>query len=377
MMREFFAQTGVILNSEGLQRFVGWLRAKSTGFKEMFSSVQKKLQDVESQISLLDIKSYMSSLRTKHADLKAAFRFEGAFGPIQLDFAADLEALDPMKALSPLISKVDRVKSTLSGTVQSFNQVVSSLAGVFGSADQLVQVLGSLIVAPLDFLREITTEPLRKLFPGHSFSSAKDILLFFLDQINPAQWKPQLEKLAQTVRSKLTALFTDTIFDPIRDVFQSVQKAIDSLNIDALKQTIESVFAETEAVIQQFNPGPLLQEIRDTYQRISGMLQSMDPGPFIAEIDSLYTNDIVGIVKAISPMELLLPPLNDLFGKIKGFVVSFDIEILFKPVLDHLRLLRDQLEIGLAKVGTSFNGMLDAIPTGSASVSVSVNASVG
>lgn len=375
-LREFFAKTGIILNSEGLRLLIAWLRKKSTGLGETFGSLQKVLEDAASQISFLDLKGYLTPLREKHAALKAAFHFQGEMGPVQLQFAADLDVLDPMKALAPLISKVDRVKSALSGTAQRFADVVRSVSTVFASADQLVQTLASLVVAPLDLLREITTEPLRSLFPGHSFSSVKELLLFFVDQMNPAQWKQQMEKLAQTIQSKLKAVFSDLIFGPIQEVAHSLQEAINSLSIESLKKAIESVFAETEAVIQQFNPAPLLQEIRDTYQRISGMLQGLDPGPFITEIETLYTQDIVGIVKAVSPRELLLPLLNDLFGKIKGFIISFDIEVLFKPVLDHLRSLRDQLVAGLAKAGTSYKGMLDAIPTGPASVSASASISV-
>jgi hypothetical protein len=84
------------------------------------------------------------------------------------------------------------------------------------------------------------------------------------------------------------------------------------------------------------------------------------------------------VVKAISPRDLLLPVLQELFQKIKGMLVELDIEVIFKPVLERLRDLETQLQEGLARAGAAFDGLVNALPTGgSASASVSISAEVG
>lgn len=374
-LREFFAKTGIVLNSEGLRRFVEALRSKTTGFQESLHSLSKELEASAADLSRLDIKSFVSQLLPKFTELKGSFQFQGELGPVQLEVLAEIDTLDPMKSLSPLISKAERTKAAVASLIASVQQIVGSLSSVFTSADQLVQSIASLILGPIEVIRGLTSEPLRTIFPGQSFTSVKDWMLYLIDQIKPGQWRSQFESLGAAVVSKLKALFSDIIFNPIQNLFKSIQEKIDLLSLEFLKQAIQKAFDEVEAVIQQFNPAPLLDEIRATYTRISELLNGLNPAAFITEIDRLYNEDVLGVIKAISPKELLLPVLQELFGKIKGFIVSLDIEIIFKPVIDHLHLLRDQLDTGLTDVGVAFDGMLDAIPTGSASVSVSVTVS--
>jgi hypothetical protein len=152
------------------------------------------------------------------------------------------------------------------------------------------------------------------------------------------------------------------------------------LNISVLTDAIQGVFDEVEGIIQQFNPAPLVQAIDEVYQRVLTLLQKLDPGAFITEVDTLYHEDIVGVVQAISPEELLLPVLRELFDTIKETLVALDIEVLFKPVIESLRGLEQQLSEGLHRTGVAYEHMLDALDAatdGSASVTVSASVSVG
>jgi hypothetical protein len=156
---------------------------------------------------------------------------------------------------------------------------------------------------------------------------------------------------------------------------------IDLLSVQSLTDAIEGVFSEVEAVIQQFNPAPIVKAVDDAYQRILGMLEKLNPADFIKEIDQLYADDIVGVVQAISPEQLLLPPLTELFARINGLLVALDIEVLFKPILDKLRALDQELGDGLHRTEGAYQAMLAALDAaaggGSASVSVSVSAGGG
>jgi hypothetical protein len=59
-------------------------------------------------------------------------------------------------------------------------------------------------------------------------------------------------------------------------------------------------------------------------------------------------------------------------------LVAFDIEGIFRPVLDRLRGLQEQLVVGLERAGASFDRMLNTLDSavgGQVSVSVSVSTS--
>ena len=75
----------------------------------------------------------------------------------------------------------------------------------------------------------------------------------------------------------------------------------------------------------------------------------------------------------VSPVELLLPPLKELFDRIKGLLVSLDVEVLFRPILDKLKSLKSQLADGLGRTGGAYKQMVATLDSAGGGVSVSVS----
>ena len=162
--------------------------------------------------------------------------------------------------------------------------------------------------------------------------------------------------------------------------YRSIKSALDVLNIHPLVDAINGLFQDLEGSVKQLDPTPIIQDITTKYKEIVALLESLNPAQFITEISDVYTNDIVGVVKAVSPRDLLLPPLKELFAKISDALGAFDIELIFKPVLDRLKTLDTELSDGLHQTGAAYDQMLavlDSAGGGSASASVSVSASAG
>jgi len=152
---------------------------------------------------------------------------------------------------------------------------------------------------------------------------------------------------------------------------------IDGLNIDALANALRGVHGAIAAQIDALDPNPLIATFRETYNTVLAAVDALDPGPIVTELDTVYTRDVVGLVKAISPRDLLLEPLKKIFAEISAMLGVLDIGELFKPVLDQLQRLRDELLEGVARAGVSYEGLLAAIPTGGGGASVSVSVDVG
>jgi hypothetical protein len=234
-----------------------------------------------------------------------------------------------------------------------------------------------ILFSPLSILVDIMMAPLQALFPGHTFSGPKEVLVYFLDQLSPAELVPVLQPFLTTVENKLKQLVDDAVLNPIGETIKTIAGIPELLNIHSLVDAITGVFKDLEGVIQSLDPTPLIQDLVKDYQAIVKTLDDINPAPFIAEISKIYEEDIVGVIQSISPEGLLLPPLRELFQKISATLAAFDIEAIFKPVLDKLHTLDGDLGGGLQTVEGSWKKMLAALASAtgdSAGVSVSAQA---
>ena len=376
ILHQIFGATGLDIDTNGVVGFFEALKSKAETVGARLSSVQQVLAQGEAQIGRLDVKNYLATLRTRFDEVNASLAVHAGIGDVHLQLSGQVQLLNPVALLSPLIPKVDRVKESFASKSREFAGAVSGLSSALSPAEVVLDALRSLL-SPLDVLKQMTLEPLQKLAGAPPDTGLRDLLIRVVDQIDPLQWKAELQPLMLSIQNKLKALFGEAVLGPFKSTLNSIKEKIDLLDVKFLKEAIDQVFGEIEAVIQQFNPAPFIQQISETYKRILGLLEKLNPAQFIAEIDQLYANDVIGLVKSISPEQLLLPILQELFQKIKGLLVSLDIELIFKPVLERLRTLKEQLADGLTKAGDAFEGLVAAIPTGSGSASASVSVSVG
>jgi hypothetical protein len=350
--------------SSGLGMTIEVLLSDSADLTPRFTGIQSDLQRGNDQLSGFDAQAALDALRSKYAAIGVA-----AGGN------ASIQVLDPMAALAPLLPKIDRVKSAFAAKVPQFSQTGSKIAPALQALNGVLPALRELM-SPLKMLQEFLLEPLRRLFPGHTFTGVKDVLVQFLNDLDPAALEAGIRPILETIVAKLKAVIDDAVFNPVTQALQKVESAFDVLNIHPLVDAIDGVFRDVEGAVKALDPTPVIQEIGQKYQEIVALLRQLNPAQFIQEIADIYNNDILAVVHAISPRDLLLPPLRDLFQKISGALGAFDIEALFKPVLDRLKTLDSELTDGLNQTGAAYTQMLgvlsSAAGSGSASASVSV-----
>ena len=379
IIRSAFEDTGIDLNQTSLAVFLNAIRGQSIGLQARFTACQQALQQSQAQIGQLDIRNALMTLRGRHNDLQAALASHTISHPDLVSISLSVATLDPMPVLSPLLSKVTRLQAGFVSKTDHMAQVVGAVSATFRPIDAVLETLAQFL-SPGNLLRDLLLTPLQRLFSDQPVTNVRQLLFHFLDEINPRQWQSILQPLLTTVLTKLRVLLGDALLNPVKDILNQIKSTIEALNISTLTDAINRIHAEVEGMIQHFNPAPLIQAMDETYRRILGLLEQLNPTQFIADIDVLYREDIVGVVKAISPEELLLPPLQSLFQKIKDILISFNVKIIFEPVLTHLKLLKVQLGEGLQEAGIAYERMLNAIPTngsGEVSASVSLSASIG
>ena len=171
----------------------------------------------------------------------------------------------------------------------------------------------------------------------------------------------EMEALLRVVHAKAVALLGDGVVAPLRRTLGSLRESLGLLDLSGLTEPLEAAYSELEATMRLLDPAPVLEALRGTHDRLVATLQLLDPAPFVADLRRLYTEDVLGVLRALTPEALLLPGLRAVVARIEGLLVEFDVENLFGPVLEHLRRLRGQLDEGLAQVGDAYDGLVDLL----------------
>jgi hypothetical protein len=373
-LEKIFAATGLDIQLSGVKALFESVSAASGGLSARLTSLPRLLEEKAAELGRLDVTQALQTLRTKHEEVKAALAVQASAGALHLELTGEVALLDPMSALAPVTSRLSRVQTAFTERAAALTGLAGEIAQPLTTIDEIAQALSKLL-SPLTLLEEMIREPVRRLMPGRGDGSFKDALLALLDAIDPTRWRNELQELAGAIHDKAKALLGDLLINPLRETLLSLKRTVDLLDISALREAIEGVFREVEATLNQFDPRPIIEAMNTTYRRIIELFGKLDPAQFIDEIGRLYRDDVIGVLRAISPVELLLPSLRELFTKISELLVAFDIELIFRPILDRLRELQVQLVEGLERADASFDRMISTIDSatgGEVSVSVSV-----
>jgi len=253
---------------------------------------------------------------------------------------------------------------------------VNEAGPVLTGAQEVIDAL-RVLRRPLEALREMALRPVRGIITVPADAGVRDVILAAFDALDPRKWRPQIEALVNSLTAKLRTIIGGDILTAVKGAVDKVSALIDGLNIDALVTGLRAIHDAIAADINALDPAPLLAALRESYGRVVDTVNALDPAPFIKEIDDLYSRDVIGVVKAISPVELLLPPLKALFEEISAMLGALDISKLFSPVIDELKRLREELLDGIGRAGSAYDDLLSAIPTGGGGGSVSASVSVG
>ena len=375
LLEKLFAAAGLDIARSGVRALFDLLSATSTGLSARVTALPGLLTAKAAEFGSLDLNSALQTLRAKHLEVKTAFSVHASTGPIGLEIAADIALLDPMLALAPIGARVSRVQAAFTERAALLNTLAGSIAQPLTAIDATTQALGKLL-SPLALVEEMLREPLRRFMPDRANGSFKDVLLALLDLLDPARWAAELQEITGAVHAKAKAVFGDLLIEPAREMLLTLKRTVDLLDISALREAIEAVFRDVEATLNQFDPRPIIEAMNATYRRIVELFERLNPSQFIEEIGQIYRDDVIGVLRAISPRELLLPSLEELFTRIGELLVSFDIELIFRPILDRLRELKVQLVEGLQRVDGSFDRMIGTLDSASGA-SVSASVSVG
>jgi hypothetical protein len=374
LLESAFARVGAVVDSTGIIDALQSVAKQGANIEDRLLALPAKLSTSAAELNKLDLESMLATLRTQHGELNAALQSHGGSSAVQGQFSLQIDALDPVPILTSMATGAARVRAAFSAKTAAFDQTVAGLKPSLQPFSNVREALASFLSA-FDVVSQMIANPFRQLMGG-GMGSASELINKFLDELDPGKWRPQFEPVLSALHDKVKGLLSDVVLNPIAEAASSLKSITGLLDISTLIQPVTEVFDDVVQTINQLNPAPIVKDLSDKYKQLLATLEKLNPKQFISEIQKLYTDDLIGVLKAVSPRDLLLPPLRELFDKIKSLLVSVDVEVLFKPILDRLKALKSQLVDGLEKTGTAYKQMLatlDSAGGAGASASASIN----
>jgi hypothetical protein len=376
ILRDVFERTGAVLDQAGLAALFEALATSGEPLSAHLTKATQTIAGVRDRSASINVTSIIGEFRPLHQSLNATFAGATLSVGAKAELRGVVAGLDPTAAFATMQSRAPRAQGSIVTLHAEFSAMTTSVAPVLASAQEVIDAL-RVLRRPLEALWELVLKPLRSFVPIPQGAGIRTILLAIFDAFDPRRWKGEIEQVAQSIVAKVKVLIGATVIAALKGAVEKVSALIDGLNIDVLANALRGVHGSIAAQIDALDPKPLIATFRATYDTLLAAVDALDPGPLVTELDTVYTRDVVGLVRAISPQDLLLEPLKKIFAEISAMLGVLDIGELFKPVLDQLQRLRDELLVGIERAGVSYNGLLAAIPTGSASASVSVSVDVG
>jgi hypothetical protein len=372
LLRDAFDQTGAVLDKAGLAALFEALAGSGDSLEAQLQGAHHKLTAAAARAGGINVVSILDELRPLHSGLSAAVAGASLSADARVEFTAKAAALEPLTAWATVQTRAPRAQAAIASASSEFGAMVTVAGATLATSQKVIDTL-RILRRPLEALWDLVLNPLRTFVPIPAGASVRAVLLAAFDALDPRKWATEVRQLSESLVAKLRVLLGATAIAALRRAVDKVSALIDGLNIDDLIAALRGIHAAIEAQINALDPEPLLATLKATYGSVVSAAEAINPGPFVTELDTIYTRDVIGVVEAISPKQLLLEPLKTLFAEISAMLGALDIGELFGPVLEQLQRLRTELLDGITRAGGAYQEMLNAIPSEGGGVSVAVS----
>ncbi len=337
------------------------LRAAVEGFdpQRVFRAVGEKAAAVEGRLRQLDVGALMAELRTPHSALAASLAAHTGSGA---SLTASVEGLNPLR---------DETFGRVSADLQRRRPQLAALAGAEPPAaavscyQEVQPKLESLI--PSWAAGEITGPALRRAFAvidpaalGTEIGELWEAVKTQLRSFDPRAVREGLRSSFDKVESTVLALDPQAALNEVQAAVDAVTSRLDQVDLRLVTDELEEVAGEVRTLLAALDPQPIIDQLSALVDEVTGVVGELKPSEFLKELGAPL-EQAKDTVAEFSPA-IFKQPLEEVFGEIEKILADVDVGVVLKPLTDRLDRLRDELEQGLDRTGTAFDGMLRAIP---------------
>ncbi|MBI5015284.1 MAG: hypothetical protein HZB55_07300 [Deltaproteobacteria bacterium] len=328
----------------------------------------------------LDLRGGLRQLQDAQRDLRHALEARG----VQPDAEAEagrqrllhsIEALDP---LAPFARALDGLRTVQAGVTSLGQTLDAALADGDGALGTVFDTLSGRLQDLALGLGQGTTDlkqALRGVVErGYEALGVSDVEGLFaelrqaVESFGPDRVEAALHECLAPVRAFLEGLPDPAaLLGDAADSFDELVAAVDpglSQFLDQVRDDVEPVLDAVAAKVQSLDPAALLAPLEERYGRLldvkDSLLQTLQD--LLTVLDAPY-GEIEALAEELNPATVLVAPLNETYQQILDKLGEIDIRLVFQPVIDAVKGLRDQLVEGIDRTSDAFEAFLGAAPS--------------
>jgi hypothetical protein len=340
----------------------GLLRGLLEAFdpQHIFQVVREGAAAVQSALQQLNVGGLIAELRGPHQALEVALQAGGVAGDGAL--TARVEGLNPMRdpTIGQVVSDFQRFQSQISALAEA--QPPEDLVGRY---QEVRPRLESLI--PTWAQEDLTPEAIRRAFeranPLSIEAEVEQLYETIKEQVrnfDPRIVQDNVRASFDQVKTAILALDPETIVGQVQEVLDALTQRLDAVNLQFVADELEDLAGEVQAIVAGLDPRPIVDQLQELVDEVTQMAGAFKPSEVLGDLQAPLdeAKDLVG---EFAP-DAFKEPILEVFQAIQDIVKDVDLVIVLQPLTDRLQQLRDELEEGLRRTETAFDGMLRAIP---------------
>jgi hypothetical protein len=326
-----------------------------------YGLVRGKAAAVSELLRQLNVGGLLASLKGPYDSMRASFEAHG--GAAHVSLQVSVEGLNPLR--DPSISQA-------AADLQGIQTRLQALAVAAPPAD-LVQRYDTEVRAKLESLipawakGEITPDSVRRAFQlanplnlSAEINQLYDAVKQQLHNLDPRTLREQVKSSFDKVKAPILSLDAGAIVGRVRGVIDALSRKLDQIDLQLIADELGGLADEVKAIIAGLDPRPIIAQLQGLADEVKGLVAALQPSQVLSELKEPFELS-KAIVAEFDPAAFRAP-LQAVFENIQKVLEAVDIGVVLQPLADRLEQLRDELEEGLKRTETAFNGMLQAIP---------------
>lgn len=344
------------------EAFAGFV-ALPTAFdpKYNFQMTKQKFTHVQTLLDQISVGQIISDLNAPYNSLKAAFEAGG--GVPGSDLSNRVEKLNPIRntTISQSATEFQKFETHLH---ESFSQTEPSNELV-NEYNTLKPKLESLVPSWLkgDITPDSIKEALKKANPLNVAEEVNHLYEVFKEQLqnfNPRILQDNVKETYDNLKEPFSTLDPETMLSGVQGVLDNLNQKLNALDLQFMVQDLESLVEELDTVIKGMDPQQIIQQLEGLTDEVKDLFDHLKPSILLSELNVPFQT-ARDIIEAFDPL-VFKEPLLGIFSSIQDIISKIDIGIILQPLNDRLEELRDELDEGLKRTETAFDGMIAAIP---------------
>lgn len=328
--------------------------------QQAFQALQEKYAEVRNLLQQLNVGGLIAELKTPYDAMHTSFETGG--GSADVSLSASVEGLNPLRneTIGSATTDFQQFEARLNALVvaEPPTELVSRYNEIRNKLESLVPTWANENISPASIRRAFQVA--NPLDITAEVNQLYDTIKQQLRNFDPRIIQENVKNTFDTVKNTIFAIDPEAVVAEVQGTIDALTQRLDVIDLQVIAEELEGLVDEIETIINGLNPRPIITQLQGLVDEVKSLFDELKPSEVLNELNTPFeaAQEIVAEFDPASFKE----PLQEVFENIQNVLEDVDVGGVLQPIVDRLDQLRDELEEGLKRTETSFNGMIRAIP---------------